>query len=219
MTEVEEQSAIGRRRALARQTKNVSYETKREEIARAAARVFKRRGLTGASLVRIAEELGTPRATLYYYFGSKEELFDSVVTEVVHGNTRVAERIRDSEDPAPEKLRKLIVSLMESFEENYPFLYVYLQENLSHVPSTRETWAKRMQAVNRRYERVVQDIVEQGIREGTIRQLSTPTVMTFGIMGIVNWTNRWFDPDRSTVDATEIGTAYAEMVINGMRTE
>ena len=32
----------------------------------------------------------------------------------------------------------------------------------------------------------------------------------------VAWTNRWFNPETSTVDADTIGTAYADMLLGGM---
>ena len=77
-------------------------------------------------------------------------------------------------------------------------------------------WALRMRAVNRRYEAAVEAIVASGIAEGTLRPLSEPRVLAYGLMGVVSWTHRWFNPHRSPVDAAAIGDAYAEVLLGGM---
>lgn len=131
---IEQQSSgIGRRRAAAQGENRTAYRERRQEIITVAANLFKARGFRGTSIGQIAEALDTDRATLYYYIGSKEELFDEVVTDAVRANVAFAESVRDGGGTAPEKLRTLMTALMQSYAENYPFLYVYIQENLSHV--------------------------------------------------------------------------------------
>jgi AcrR family transcriptional regulator len=56
-------------------------EARRGEILRAAARVFAARGIEGASMDGIAAEAELGKATLYYYFATKDELAHTVVGE------------------------------------------------------------------------------------------------------------------------------------------
>lgn len=212
-------SGIGRRRAAAKDEGRAAYQERRGEIFAAAANLFKKEGFRGTSIGRIAEAMEMDRATLYYYISSKEELFDEVVTDAVRANVVTGEAIRDGEGSAPEKLRTLITSLMDSYAAHYPFLYVYIQENLSHVSPTRTTWSEEMRQLNKRYERVVVDIIRSGIEDGTLRAVSEPWVMAFGLIGMVGWTNRWFDPECSPVSAAEIGSAYADILLRGMVTD
>ena len=213
------ESGIGQRRAQARGQQNAVYADRRSEILAAAAKLFKSQGFRGTSLIHIAEQVGTDRASLYYYFSSKEELFDVLVTDVVKENLATAEGIRDSAGPAPEKLRKLIVSLMESYAEHYPFLYVYLQENMAHVAPKRQAWARQMRQINRRYESAITDIIRMGIDEGSIKAAGEPWVLAYGVMGMVSWTHRWFNPNTSEVDARAIGESYAEVILAGLAAE
>lgn len=212
----ERTSGIARRRAAARDEGNPAYLERRRDILEAAARVFKRKGLQAANLGDIAVESGADRASLYYYVGSKEELFHEVVQEAVQANLRKAHAIRDGEGSAPQKLRRLIVELMQSYEEHYPILYVYIQENLSQVPETHESWARRMRRVNKEYEEVVIRLVQDGYDQGTMRPVAPPWIVAYGIMGMVGWTNRWFNPEDARASATEIGQAFAETVLGGL---
>jgi AcrR family transcriptional regulator len=212
-------SAIARRRASARDAASDSYSRRRTEIITAAAELFHRRGYQATSLADVAERVGTDRASLYYYVGSKEELLDAVVSDVVRANLAAAEAIRDSTDPAPAKLRRLVVDIMEEYARHYPFLYVYVQENLAHVTGKRQAWAQEMRAINRRYEDTLTAIIAQGIAEQTLRAVGEPRVLAYGLLGMVSWSSRWFNPQRCGPDAATIGESYAEMLLGGLMRE
>jgi AcrR family transcriptional regulator len=209
-------SAIAQRRAKAARRANGSgYTDRRTAILDAAAALFKEHGYNRTTLGDIAAAIGADRASLYYYFGSKEEILDTLVTHLVIANTEAAEQIRDSDGTAPEKLRRLVVDLMVSFAANYPVLYVYLQSNLSQTTGKRAAWAKQMRDVNHRWEGAIEAIVQQGIDEGTIRPLADPRILANGVIGVVGWTHRWYNPARDA-DPTAIGEAYAEMLLGGV---
>ncbi|MBV9921003.1 MAG: TetR/AcrR family transcriptional regulator [Pseudonocardia sp.] len=210
-------SGIGRRRAAARDEGSQEYRERRAEIVRAAARIFMENGFRATKLNDIAEALNMDRASLYYYVGGKEELFHEVVGGAVAANADAAEAIRRGPGTAPEKLHTLITSLMVSYAENYPFLYVYIQENLSTVSPDRSSWSREMRRHNKRYENAVVEIVQSGIDEGSVRADTTAWVIAYGIIGMVAWSNRWFDPNSSPVDAQTIGTNYADVIVDGLR--
>ena len=211
-----ERSGISRRRDAARSEGNPVYLQRRRELIDAAARVFKAKGLQGANLGDIAQEAGADRASLYYYVASKEELFHEVVRGAVEANLETARRIRAGTGTAPEKLRELIVALMQSYADHYPILYVFVQENLTHVPDEHAGWAYDMRRVNKAYEQIVVELVQAGYDEGTMRPGAPAWVVAYGIMGMVGWTNRWFNPAESAVSAAEIGNTFADNLLLGL---
>lgn len=213
---MKKQSGISRRRTAAKVDASSNYQTRRDEIAQAAVRVFNRMGLERASLKSVADELGTDRASLYYYFSSKEELFDDVVRSVVEKNYDLVRRIEASKVSPRRKLRELITGLMTSYGEHYPLLYIYIRENLSHVTDERSAWSKYMRDLNRKTSDLVIAIVEKGYADGSFRKVGSPKVVAYGVLGIVGWTNRWFRPESSDVSAEEIGKIYAEMILSGL---
>jgi TetR/AcrR family transcriptional regulator, cholesterol catabolism regulator len=212
-------SGIAARRLSARKDSTSAYKDRREEIAAAAARVFNRKGYVGTTIAAVAKEMKTDRASLYYYISSKEELFDEVVREVSDANVAAAEDIQASSAPAPEKLRLLINSLMQSYATNYPLLYVYIRENLSHVTGKRSDWSNHMRSLNHRYDEAITSIVAEGMAEGTLKAVAPAQVVAFGIIGMVGWTNRWFDPKRTPYDATTVAKGFADMVLGGLVAE
>ncbi len=212
-------SGIGRRRAAARDEGGAAYQERRTEIVAAAAEMFKRNGYRGTKLSDVAEAMGMDRASLYYYIGSKEELFQEVVGGAVVTNADAAEQILAGPGRAPDKLRRLITDLMVSYAETYPFLYVYIQENLGQATRDRSPWAREMARHNKRYENAVVALVQAGIDEGTLRSGTQAWVVAFGIIGMVAWSNRWFNPNETSVPAVEIGAAYAEALLGGLATD
>ncbi|WP_185680985.1 TetR/AcrR family transcriptional regulator [Parvibaculum sedimenti] len=55
----------------------------RRDIIEAAARLFRAKGIAGASVREIAAEAGLQKASLYYYFGSKEEIVHAMIEGVL----------------------------------------------------------------------------------------------------------------------------------------
>ena len=165
----------------------------------------------------MAESLGTDRASLYYYIGSKEELFHEIVRDAAEANAQQAEEIRDGAGTAVDKLGHLITSLMTSYSTHYPYLFVYIQEDLSKVADRRSAWARQMTVINKRYDDAVIGIVESGFAEGSIRRVGSARVIAYGIIGMVNWTHRWYREGASGMpSAAEIGQSFIEMVLNGL---
>jgi AcrR family transcriptional regulator len=205
---------IGQRRSTAKEISSSSYQLRRMEIAEGAFRVFNRLGFQGASVSAVAAELEIDRASLYYYISSKEELFDELVRTVVERNLKIVKQIQKSDLSARRKLRDLITTLMTSYGEHYPLFYIYIRENLSHVSDNRSEWSVYMRKLNLETSRAVIAIIEQGYADKSSRNVGAPSVVAYGVLGIVGWTYRWFCADKSDVSAEEIGKTYAEMLLS-----
>lgn len=210
-----EKTVLGKRRNAAKNEPRASYQARRVEISHAAARVFNRLGYTGASLSAIAAELGIDRATLYYYFASKEQLFDEIIRAVIEENDALARRIADSPISPARKMRELVSALMISYATNYPLLYIYIREDPRLVSDARSDWSDRMRELSKSIQKSFVDIIEQGYGDGTFRRVGSPKVVANLILGMLNWTHRWFKPGQ-TEPAEEVGKTVAEMVLSGL---
>jgi AcrR family transcriptional regulator len=209
------QSAIGRRRLAALADGNEEYRARRDELIRVAADVFKEKGYEAATLNAIAERFGADRASLYYYVSSKEELFQEAIRGVLDANVIEAERILALDADARQKLELLVRRLMSSYEENYPHMYVYIQEDMGKVAEEKTPWARQMKRQTRRMETITAKLISEGIENGTFRDDIRVDLVAKSLFGMLNWTHRWHKPNRQT-SADDIADAFCAIFLDGM---
>lgn len=209
-------SRISKRRQAARAEGSEHYNEKRRAMLDAASTLFKEKGLHSTGLDEIAQLAGIDRSTLYYYVSNRQELFFEVVGEAMAQLAEVAEAVYAEKSTTAEKLEKLLVAQMKSYADNYPHLYVFLQENISTVMVSDTLQKRRLIELSRRFEKVFRAIIADGVADGTFRSDLLPTIMTYAAMGMSNWTHRWFEPNR-LLSGEEVGKAFAEIMLAGIR--
>jgi AcrR family transcriptional regulator len=214
-------SGLSRRRRNAQVEGGAAYRGKRSELLQIAGEVFNEKGYEASTLNDIAARFGTDRAAIYYYFASKEEMFQEVfqatAKKVLDDNLSQAKRLQRLKLSAHEKLRLLITLQIKSYEANYPYVYVYIQEDMGKVGHLSTPWAKEMVRKTRRFEAIVTDVITSGIRDGEFRDdLSVPLVAKT-IFGMVNWTHRWFKPGDRKYTADQTIDTFAAILFDGLR--
>jgi TetR/AcrR family transcriptional regulator, cholesterol catabolism regulator len=209
-------SGIGQRRAAALAEGSPAYRAKRREVIHAAATVFAEKGFEAATLNDVAELVGTDRATLYYYFRGKDELLHEAVRTGTAANLTEVERILKLDEPPDEKLRLIVERLLFSYEEDYPYMYVYIQEHMRKVASEDDSWAKEMTRLTRRFESVSLQLIKQAVAEGRFREDVRPELAANALFGMINWTHRWFRPGKR-LSSEELSASFWAIFFDGMR--
>ena len=69
-------------------------------ILEAAERVFAETGLAGATMAQIAQAAGLPKANLHYYFGTKEQLYQAVLTAILELWLDATDAMLPNSDPS-----------------------------------------------------------------------------------------------------------------------
>jgi AcrR family transcriptional regulator len=161
-----------------------------DEIVAAAAKVFRTKGYHAATVRDIAEEVGILKGSLYHHFESKEALLYLVVKEPIAQMYRTMREIAGADDNATEKLRRAIIAHLEAFDRHYPHLFVYLRE--------REAVKRRFRELigfsPKDYERLWQQIIREGVESGEFRADLDIPVVSYGLLGMLNWSYKWYDP-------------------------
>lgn len=210
-----EPTRMGQRRAIKTDASSPFYRERRKEIVDAAAATFQERGYGATTIAAIAEKLDTDRATLYYYFGSKQELFREVVREVAKDAVEAAEAIAAKALPAEEKLREAFQSVLETYSTSYPYMHVFLQENFPDVQAPADDWHLEARGWAKRYYLAIRRIVQQGVDEGSFHLTLPLSVTTMGVLGTVNWAHRWYRPGRA-LSPKGIGDGFSRMLLKGL---
>lgn len=196
MTESLTESRISQRRQAALSEGGAGYSAKRAELIRVSAIVFREKGYAAATLNDVAALFGTDRASLYYYVASKEELFQECIQSVLDATLAKAEQISRLSVSPREKLSKLVELMITSQVEHYPYMYVYIQEDMRQVVSQDARWTSRMVEQTHQMERFVIDALVEGVDDGSFREGMSPTLVANGLFGMLLWTHRWFVPGR-----------------------
>lgn len=192
-----------------------AYLDRRSELIAAAARVFHRRGIAGATLGDIAAEAGADRASLYYYVASKEELLADVLRTALTEMVGEAERIAQGGGSPAARLHELIAAMMAGYEAHYPYLYVWSYEDPSRLDAVDPTALRELVDLSQRHYEVIREVLAEGLEGGGLRSPLPVGVLAQQVIGLVAWTYRWFEPGHA-LNAAQVADGLADLVVNGL---
>jgi AcrR family transcriptional regulator len=187
-------------------------DSRRAEICRAAARIFRDRGFDATAMSDIARTLRMTKAGLYHYFPSKEAMLfeimqfglDRMCEEVI----TPSEAIRDPEA----RLRQMIVQHARIITRAEGVVAQLFHEQRALPAHMR----KVVNDQERRYFHLMRDTLKELRTAGRLRDVNV-SISALSIIGMVQWLPRWFRPEGSlTIDqaAQEIADlAFAALVI------
>jgi TetR/AcrR family transcriptional regulator, cholesterol catabolism regulator len=187
-------SGIDARRRAALDDGKAAYLARREEIVEVAAHVFRDRGFEAATLRDVAAAMRTDRASLYYYFGSKEELLQEIVRQALGRDIATAQAVKRSRASTKDKIAALIEAMVQGYDANYPHMHVYI-EDLGRISRQDSEWSTDVIARTREYESIVHSILTKGQRDGTLRKDLPVELSALALFGMVNWMHRWYRPN------------------------
>lgn len=113
-------------------------ERTREEILAVATRIFSERGLNGARVDEIAAATDTSKRMIYYYFESKEGLYQAVLAQAYAGIRRVEHEAGLDELEPAEALRRVVRGTLDYHAQNTAFVRLVSIENIQHARFLRE---------------------------------------------------------------------------------
>lgn len=210
-------SRIGERRKHAQAEPSAEYARKRAAITAAAARVFAKHGYERASMNDVAAEAGGDRASVYYYFKGKHELFHAVIIDAVEHLVHAAERIAATGEPAAEQVRQLVAELMQAYTDHYPYLYVYVQEDMTKLAAD-DASSRTLRQLARRFTSAVEGMLAVGIETGEFKSGLDAGLATNAILGALNWSHRWFRPGPDMAP-DDVAAVFVEIFLHGLVTE
>jgi len=182
------------------------------EILAAAAKVFARRGYHGASTQDIADVLGIRQASLYYYFESKEAALEAVCAAGVEDYAVRALRIERGPGSASEKVARLVFQHLAPMAERLEFTQAFLRERRFLPDPAR----RRIRAFERRYERIIQRVIEDGIASGEFRADLDSRMATLALLGLGNSAATWYGREPGAT-LERITSNYVDLLVRAFR--
>ena len=163
----------------------------RASIVAAAIDEFAARGFKGASMDAIAARTHTTRALINYYFGSKENLYISVL-EQVYSEIREAETKLDLDHLSPvDAVHRIVEFTFNYYVEHLGFVRLVVAENQAKGRQLRKS--KVMRTLNRPIIDRLARVIERGQSEGRFRRDVDPVEIHKAIaaLGLFNVTNQY----------------------------
>ena len=148
-----------------------SQEEKRRQILDAAVRAFARKGYHACRVGEIAEEAGVAYGLVYHYFGSKEEVLETIFRETW---TQMLARVREVQEeggPADEQVRKVTALLLRTWRRDPDLVRVLVTE----VTRSPEQLRQQIDEIGHAYE-ALESIIAHGQETGEFRDDLDPKV-------------------------------------------
>ena len=142
-------------------------ERTRRALLDAAEIEFAAKGLAGARVDVIAEAAAANKRMLYYYFGSKDDLYVAVL-ERAYGAMREREKELKLTDLEPnEAIRRLVEFKFDYYVENPRIISLLAAENMNGGKYLRRS--RRLRAMHLTLVDMLRDVLAAGERKGVIK--------------------------------------------------
>jgi AcrR family transcriptional regulator len=185
----------------------------REQLVEVAARVFGQKGFEGARLEDIAAELGLLKGSLYYHVRSKYELLFLVLKRIYEPMVAKLEHAVASEVSPREKLRAAVRSHLEHYDEFHMETPVqFVDGSLQSLPPE---YASAIRAIFDQYERLLREVLDEGIRAGEFRADLDLSIVKMAMLGMCNWLPRWYRKD-GPLSIQAISDIFADLLLQGL---
>ncbi|MEA1969372.1 MAG: TetR/AcrR family transcriptional regulator [Thermodesulfobacteriota bacterium] len=185
----------------------------RTKIINAMRELLEERNLNSITISDIAVTAGVTEGLIYKYFKDKRDLLHYVLKE--HYEVFLLQIKRDLKglEGALNKLRKIIWSSIERYANHRVFARIILLE----VRNSDEYFKSEAYELVREFNRIIIDIIEQGIENSEIRQGLSSSYIRNAIFGTIEHScmNRAIFNEKVLTDET--AKNITELIFNGIK--
>jgi AcrR family transcriptional regulator len=188
----------------------------REGVLNVAARLFREQGYGAVSLRKIAEAAGIKAGSIYYHFGSKDEIVAAVLDagiQVVHESMRHAVSALPEGTGAEAILRTAIGAHLRALLDASD----YSSANVRIFGQVPQSVRDANLPTRRAYEAEWDNLLSWLQNTGALKAGLDIRRLRLMLIGALNATLEWFDPDRGSADA--LSQTYADVFLHGILEE
>jgi len=154
--------------------------TIKHKIVGIASSVFSKFGFKKATMDDIAKAAGMGKSSIYYYFKSKEEIFEAVVKKEAHAlSLELEKNVIDVNDNPKDKIRNYVFIRMKYLKEMVNFYEALKNDYLANLTFTERIRRK----YDKEEESTINKILEEGVDQGIFKLSNTK----FAAMALVTF--------------------------------
>src|ERR1700754_2953118 len=175
--------------------------SRKEQVIRRAAELFREKGYVASSMRDLAQKLGIEAASLYSHIRSKEEILHNICFEMAAEFRKSLEEVEKQKGlRASEKLNLGITGHVKVMARDLTASAVFMNEH-RHLsqPYLRDFLLLRINYINR-----FKAIIEEGMRTAEFKDSIDKKLAVMTLFSSLNWMPMWYDPD-SAIDPAQLG--------------
>ena len=184
-------------------------ETRKDEIIRTAAILFKEKGFSAVTMRDIAKFMGIKAASLYNHINSKQEILSNIIIKLAEEFTQGMDKIKEGNSSTIDKLKN-IVNLHVRITSNNPFGMASLNNDWMHLEGQLDYYLQ----LRLNYEDNLRQIIIRGIDNGELAN-SNAEVMLFSMLSTLRSLYIWI-PDKKDLDPSELVSDLSIVLLKGI---
>ena len=184
-------------------------ETRRDEIIKTAAKLFKERGYSAVTMRDLATAMGMKAASLYNHINSKQEILKEIIISLAEEFTDGMTIIKKSEFKSVEKL-EAIVSLHISISSNNIYGMASLNNDWMHLEEQLPYYLE----LRSNYENEFRSILREGMKRDEIKKANLEVVL-FSLLSTLRSLYLWI-PKKEDLNSQELVKDLSNVLINGI---
>lgn len=186
-------------------------ESRKQEILKTAASLFRDKGYSAVTMRDLASELGIKASSLYNHISSKQEMLQDIVVSIAEDFTKGMQIIKAQPSNSLDKLSQ-IVHLHVVLAFNNPNGMSALNSDWMHLEDRLQDYI----AMRDNYEANFRAIINQGIESGEIKNTDVDVVV-FSMLSTLRSLYLWI-PKRKIEELDSFSSQLAEVLITGINT-
>jgi AcrR family transcriptional regulator len=143
----------------------------REDILRAAEKVFAAKGFFQTTMSEIAQAAEFGTGTLYKYFKSKEDLYFTLIDEKTDKINRLVRDELSRKNSAIERIKNVLILELEFIERNRDFFRIYTSEGSRFEWSIKDDCGKKVHDKMVDYIHLLAQVLKQGMKVGELKPM------------------------------------------------
>jgi len=182
----------------------------KEQILKKATDLFYQYGYSKTPIRKITEKVGVENPVIYYYFKSKDHLLlsiiESIADDLIGGLNEIINRVSDP----LERVREMIFFHITILERKKKQVKVFVEDNDKLPLKMRLKIKEKEKEIYHLYSSQFKLLVEQG----KAKDIEIPLI-TFSLIGMINWIYRWFKDDGS-LDVRGVANRTIDILFSGV---
>lgn len=184
-------------------------ETRKEEIIRVAAKLFKKKGYSAVTMRDLAKALDMQAASLYNHITSKQSILQDIILDIAEEFTSGMAMVLAKDNSNVERLNALIALHVRIAVENPEGLaalntdWMHLEEKLDYYLQLRND-----------YENNFRTIIANGIENSQIKTIDVEVIL-FSMLSTLRSLYLWL-PKKGTVNQADLTDSLSQILIEGI---